>query len=186
MPRSESAAPVRPLALDAIYDEHFDFVWRSLHRLGVPTEAVDDAVQDVFLVVHRRLADFEQRSALRTWLFGIALRVAQEHARRRRKYGPTQEVGSELADQHAPDPLEQAVRSEAKELLYALLAELDVQKRTVFILADVEGMSLPEIAAGLGVNANTLASRLRAARKSFDAALVRHRARGAFPRSSNE
>jgi len=185
MPQSESAAPVR-LALEAVYDQHFDFVWRSLHRLGVPPEAVDDAVQDVFLVVHRRLAAFEQRSALRTWLFGIALRVAQEHARRRRKYGPTQEFGAELADQHAPDPLEQAARSEAKELLYALLAELDEQKRTVFILADIEGMSLPEIADGLGVNANTLASRLRAARKDFDAALVRHRARSAFPRSGNE
>jgi RNA polymerase sigma-70 factor (ECF subfamily) len=185
MAESGPAAPVS-LALDAVYDAHFDFVWRSLLRLGVPLEAVDDAVQDVFLVAHRRLSEFEQRSAIRTWLFGIALRVAQEHARRRRKHGAPREVDAELPDERAPDPLEQAARSEAKSLLYALLAQLDEQKRTAFILSEIEGMSVPEIAAGLGVNVNTLTSRLRAARKQFEAALARHRVKSTFPRRSDE
>lgn len=179
LPQSESATPAG-LVLAAIYDEHFDFLWRSLLRLGVSSETIDDAVQDVFLVVHRRLPEFEQRSAIRTWLFGIALRVAREHARRRRKHGAPREAAPELEDELAPNPLDQLVRSEAKDLLYALVAELDEQKRTVFVLAEIEGMSVPEIAAGLGENVNTLMSRLRAARKQFEAALARHRARAAF------
>ncbi|HEY3493589.1 MAG TPA: RNA polymerase sigma factor [Polyangiaceae bacterium] len=185
MPLSGSAAPAH-LELDAVYDAHFEFVWRSLLRLGVPPDAIDDAVQDVFLVVHRRLVEFEQRSALKTWLFGIALRVAREHARRRRRHGPPQEDGAEIEDEDAPDPLEQVVRSEARDLLYALIAELDEEKRTVFVLADIEGMSMREISDGLGVNANTLTSRLRAARKQFEAALARHRARGTTSGAANE
>ena len=185
MPLSGCAAPAH-LELGAVYDAHFEFVWRSLLRLGVPPDAIDDAVQDVFLVVHRRLVEFEQRSALKTWLFGIALRVAREHARRRRRHGPPQEDGAEIEDEDAPDPLEQVVRSEARDLLYALIAELDEEKRTVFVLADIEGMNMREISAGLGVNANTLTSRLRAARKQFEAALARHRARSTNSGAANE
>lgn len=169
------------LTLDAIYDEHFNFVWRSLHRLGVPADALDDALQEVFLAVHRRLADFEHRSTLRTWLFGIALRVARDHARKRQKHAGSRELDAEIEDENAASPLENAARSEARDLLYTLLAGLDEDKRAAFILAEIEGMSVPEIATGLGVNVNTLTSRLRAARSEFEAALARHRARSAFP-----
>ena len=179
MPQSRSAQPVS-LSLDAIYDEHFNFVWRSLHRLGVPPDGVDDALQEVFLAVHRRLADFEHRSTLRTWLFGIALRVARDHARKRQKHGALRELDPEIEDESAASPLENAARSEARDLLYSLLAELEEDKRAAFILADIEGMSVPEIATGLGVNVNTLTSRLRVARREFEAALARHRARSAF------
>src|SRR5687767_4756436 len=70
-----------PRTADEIYERYFDFVWRNVRRMGVPAEAVDDAVQDVFLVVHRRLAEFEGRSAMETWLFGILMRVARDHRR---------------------------------------------------------------------------------------------------------
>src|SRR5258708_23415591 len=76
-----------PAGVKEIYERYGDFVWRNLRRLGIGEEAADDALQDVFLVVHRRLADFESRSSVKTWLFGIVLRVAQTHlrtARRRR------------------------------------------------------------------------------------------------------
>ncbi len=63
----------------AVYEEYFDFVWRTLRRYGVPEAAMDDAIQDAFLVVHSRLPTFEGRSSLRTWIFGIARRVARDH-----------------------------------------------------------------------------------------------------------
>ena len=179
-PPALASQPAAKLELEAIYDEHLDFVWRSLHRLGVPPVALDDAAQEVFLVVHRKIADFEGRSSLRTWLFGIAMHVARDQARRARKHGPPLEVPPELPDENALDPLEQAERREQRDLLYALLAELDEDKRVVFILAEIEGMSAVEIAEGLGVNPNTVASRVRIARQKFEAALRRFRAREAF------
>ena len=183
-PPALASQPATDLALEAIYDEHLDFVWRSLHRLGVPPGALDDAVQDVFLVVHRKIADFERRSSLRTWLFGIAIHVARDHVRRARKHGPPLEVPPDLPDENALDPLEQAERREQRDLLYALLAELDEDKRAVFILAEIEGMTTVDIAEGLGVNANTVASRVRIARQKFEAALRRFRAREAFAKGA--
>lgn len=171
----QQGPPVDPL--EAIYDEHFDFVWRSLRRLGVPPSFLDDALQDVFLVVHRRLSDFEQRSTLKTWLFGICLRVAADYAKRARSRGRVDELAVELPDPQAPDPLEQAARGEAVQFLDAQLAALEPDKRAVFILAELEGMSCPEIAAAVGANVNTVMSRLKAARAKFEAALARHRAR---------
>src|SRR4051812_45143312 len=87
-PTGPQARP--PPSFDAIYEEHFDFVWRSVGRLGVDAAAVEDAAQDVFVIAHRRLAGFEGRSSVKTWLFGIALRVSRDHrrsARRKRSHG---------------------------------------------------------------------------------------------------
>lgn len=171
----QQEAPVD--SLEAIYDEYFDFVWRSLRRLGVHPGLLDDALQDVFVVVHRRLAEFERRSTLKTWLFGICLRVAADYQKRARLRGRADELGPELPDPDAPDPLEQAARGEAVQFLDAQLLALDPDKRAVFILAELEGMSCPEIAAAVGANVNTVMSRLKAARAKFEAALRRHQAR---------
>ncbi len=78
----------RTLDFEAIYDEHFDFVFRNVRRLGVPDAHVDDAVQEVFLVVHRRLAEFEGRSSVKTWIFGVLARVAADHRRSIRRKSP--------------------------------------------------------------------------------------------------
>ena len=69
----------------ALYEEHFDFVWRSARYLGEPDASLDDAVQDVFLVAYRRFQDFEARSSPRTWLFAITMRVISDHRRSRRR-----------------------------------------------------------------------------------------------------
>jgi RNA polymerase sigma-70 factor, ECF subfamily len=183
-PDAERAA-VAPadVEFDALYDEHFAFVWRTLRRLGVDPAAIDDAVQDVFVVVHRRLATFEGRSSLRTWLFGIVLRVARDQrrsARRKRSHGllpPGEPAETEAVADPAPTPLESAARSEALRLLHDILDELDDDKREVIVMADLELMTVPEIAEGLGVNANTVYSRLRAARAHVEQAMARHRAR---------
>src|SRR5689334_6067985 len=118
----EATGPVS-LSFDQIYDQSLDYVWRSLQSLGVRGHALDDAVQDVFLVVHRRLADFEGRSSVRTWVFGIAIRVARDHRRRDRRKGGLSPLDFEIAD-HAPGPDEEAAKSEALRELSAVLEEL--------------------------------------------------------------
>lgn len=171
------------LSFEAVYDAQADFVWRSLRRLGVAEAQADDALQDVFLVVHRRLDEFEGRSSLRTWLFGIALRVARDYRRTSERKGGAGAEGpvdpDTIADAEGARPDERAAQAERLRTLYALLDELDEDKRAVFILSELEQMSAPDIAEALSININTLYSRIRVARQSFEQALARHRARAA-------
>lgn len=160
----------------AVYEQYFDFVWRSCRRLGVPDRTVDDAVQDVFIVVHRRLCDFEGRSSLKSWIFGIARRVARDHRRRISRKERGEALPETLADSRQASPLESAQKSQALLLLHQLLDTLDDEKREVFLLAELEQMTVPEIASSIDVNVNTVYSRLRAARKAFEKAVKRHRA----------
>lgn len=164
----------------AIYAEFFRAIWRTLRRLGVPHAQLDDAVQDVFIVVHRRLPEFDGRS-LRGWLYAIAVRVASDHRRStaQRRMVPLPET---LLDPR-PDPAQARELEDSVRLLHELLGELDEPKRTVFVLGELEELSVPEIAAALAENQNTVAARLRTARQRFDEAYRRHcaRSRGRQP-----
>jgi RNA polymerase sigma-70 factor, ECF subfamily len=168
------------LTFEEIYESSFDFVWRNVRRLGVVEAAVDDVVQDVFLVVHRRLADFEGRSSIRTWIFAILFRVVSDWRRTQRRKGGLASL-DEIAehdgwqDEHATCPAGAAERAEAMRLLHALLDQLDDDKRTVFVLVELEQSTAPEIAEMLGIPVNTVYSRLRAARIEFERALARYR-----------
>jgi RNA polymerase sigma-70 factor (ECF subfamily) len=159
-----------------IYDAHFNFVYRSARRLGVHERSLDDATQDVFIVVHRRLADFEGRSGVKTWLYGITRRVAKDYRRRvgRKEQGmvPTDGLASATS---GPD--EDAAKSEAARVLQSILSTLDPAKREVFVLAEMEEMTAPEISEALSVNLNTIYSRLRNARADFEKAVSRHLAK---------
>ena len=173
----EQPAAGPPGDLAGIYEQHFDFVWRSARRLGVPDSAVDDIVQEVFIVVHRQLASFEGRSSMKTWLFGIlrnlVLRQRRSWVRRGREEALEEsevETGEAGAD-------ERLAESQARRVLHGLLAQLDDDKRAVFVLADLEQMSAPEIAEATGLKLNTVYSRLRLARAEMERALERHRAR---------
>jgi RNA polymerase sigma-70 factor (ECF subfamily) len=178
---SRSTPVVSVMTFEQVYEQSFDFVWRSARRLGVNEGSLDDVVQDVFVVVHRRLDDFAGRSSVRTWVFGILLRVVSDHRRslRRRAAGiPGDPIDpDELADQRPSGPHEKAARNEASRMLQQLLDELDEEKRAVLILAELEEMAAPEIAEALGVNLNTVYSRLRAARAAFEQAVSRMKAR---------
>ena len=165
-----------PLDFESVYHLYAAFVWRSLARLGVPSEQLADATQDVFLVVHRRLAAFEGRSSLKTWLFGIALRVARDVSRRARRR-PTEPLPPGLPAASTDSPYESALRSEAVGLLYRLLDQLTPEQRAVFVLVELEQTSIPEAAEAVGANVHTVTSRLRAARKQFEAAMRRHQMR---------
>lgn len=184
-----SAAPVQEAATSSepvpqfreIYDQHFDFVYRTCRRLGVHERSLDDSVQDVFLVVYRRMDDFEGRSSVKTWLYGIARRVAKDYRRRagRKERGMVPAEGL-ASDSAAPD--EDAARRQAARVLEEMLQSLDAKKREVFVLAEVEQMTAPEIADALGINLNTAYSRLRAARAEFEKAVARHLARAGATR----
>lgn len=179
----ESADAETPIAvtLGDIYKEHFAFVWRTLRRMGLPAASMDDAAQDVFLVVHRKLAGFQRRSSIKTWLFGIVARVAHDHRRSKRRKGDRlryEEPGAldGLPDQSTAGPLQRAEQSASIRLLEELLSEMAPEKREVFFLAELEQMTAPEIGEALGIRLTTVNSRLRAARIEFEEALTRHRA----------
>lgn len=159
-------AKARPEAsFTELYEDNFDFVWRSVRMLGVQLEAADDAAQDVFLVAHRRLADFEGRSSARTWLFAIALRVVADYRRSRRRKMRLLDRVMHTQPEPIRTPFDAAVGSERRDALLCALDALSDEQRAVFVLADIEEMSAPEIASTLEVNLNTVYSRLRSARK---------------------
>jgi RNA polymerase sigma-70 factor (ECF subfamily) len=157
-----------PLEFDAVYAEHFEFVWRNLRRLGVPESAMRDAAQEVFLVVYRRLGEFVPHGSLRSWLYSILRRVALAQKRQYRLQQPTEAQNSEpLVDESYPDPETDAIRGQSLRRLLELLNGLDDDKREALVSVDLEGMSVPEACVALEVNLNTLYSRLHAARRQM-------------------
>jgi|HubBroStandDraft_6_1064221.scaffolds.fasta_scaffold187270_2 RNA polymerase sigma-70 factor (ECF subfamily) len=173
-----------PPTFDAVYEESFDFVWRSVQRLGVKDANVDDVVQEVFVVVHQKLAEFAGRSSIKTWLTSIVLFAVRHHRRTWRRKDSHHAPGMERQLEDLPDParrgpLEAAETSDNVRLLVRLLGELDDEKREVFVLSHLEEMSAVEIAEVLGANLNTVYSRLRVAKEQFERAVERQRARDA-------
>ncbi len=161
-----------------LYDLHVDFVWRTLRRFGVPDAALDDAVQDVFIIAYHKLGEFEGRSSLKTWIFGIARRVARDH----RPSGPVVAVPTDrLEAVEGCASLEAtAEQLEISRLLEQMLARLPVDKREAFILVELEQMTIVEAAEALGQNPNTVYSRLRAARAELEQAVARLEAHSAW------
>ena len=157
--------PTPPLA--EVYRAHHAFVWRSLLRLGLPADRVEDAVHELFLVVARRLPEFAGRSSLRTWLFAIAVRVAQSF---RRDAGRERRHLERLSHEPRAGASDPYAQRDAAVVLYRLLARLSEQQRVVYILVELEGMTAPELAGELGVKLPTVYTRLRAARAAMDRA----------------
>jgi RNA polymerase sigma-70 factor (ECF subfamily) len=184
-----AAATVEPLtgALAQIYDTHFDFVWRNARRLGVPEASADDVAQDVFMIVQRRIADFDGRAPLQAWIFGILVRVARDHRRSFQRKG-ARCVSLEDEASHAafaaaqgPTPSELAERAQRVRLLDTLLDQLDDDKRMLLVLSVLEQWTLREIAELLGSNTNTVHSRLCAAKRAFEKVHSRWLDRGNTP-----
>lgn len=174
----DAGDPTDPSALTAIYRAHSTYVWRVLRHCGVPDADLDDAVQETFLVVFRRLPEFRGSASLRTWIYAVAVRVASTRRRsQRREAARREKAGAQMHGGSAVDPEDELARTEAAELVDRLLDELDPAKRTVFVLAEIEGVKVPEISKILGVNPRTVHSRLRLARERFGTALRRVRAR---------
>jgi RNA polymerase sigma-70 factor (ECF subfamily) len=175
-PPPSSAGAATEASWADLYEAHAAFVWRSLRRLGVDASSVDDATQDVFLVAFQRHAEFEGRSSYRTWLYGIAFHVAQRFARATAR-SAAEPFDEGLVDTTGLSPQEALARTQAVRRLYAVLEELEYDRRVVFVMTELEQMSAPEIAELTRAPLNTVYSRLRGARKDFDAALKRLQAK---------
>lgn len=167
-----------PLDFERVYEAEFDFVWRSLLLLGVAPSAVEDATQDVFSVVSRRLGSFEGRSSLRTWLFAILQRVASNQRRTMRRKQRQLEPLDEGAPSHLPTPQAQAETAESIDRVQRYCDTLAPDWRAVFVLALLEELPAPEVSQALGIPVNTVYSRVRqlreGLRRMLDEEEVRH------------
>jgi RNA polymerase sigma-70 factor (ECF subfamily) len=173
-----ATVPQRPspatVSFDDLYEEHFAFVWRSLRRLGVRPALLDDAAQDSFLVAYRRLSDFVSGTSAKAWLFAIARRVASDYRRTERRKGGGLSLVEEARASTAPSPLDDAMSTEASDIVLRFLDGLDEDRRAAFVLSELEQMTAPEIGAALEVNVSTIYSRVRSARQAFTTYVDEH------------
>jgi RNA polymerase sigma-70 factor (ECF subfamily) len=164
-------------SFERLYEEFFDFVYRNARRLGVPSSAADDVVQEVFVVLHRRLPDYDGRATPQSWIYGILANAVRDYRRAfRRKQAPlvSTEHDEELGPAAGPSPELRAQRGQDLALLLRLLDDLPEAQRELIVLADLEQMSVPEICECVGGNSNTVYSRLRVARENLKTKLARH------------
>jgi RNA polymerase sigma-70 factor (ECF subfamily) len=174
---SPGSAPAGPSVAE-VFREHAPFVWRALRRLGVREADVEDVAQEVFVVVCRKLGEFEGRSTLRTWLYGICVRTASDYRGRARMRHEV--VTEEPPEQTAPAAQHDALAMrQARALLDRILDGLDEDKRAVFVLYEIEQITMSEVAEAVGCPLQTAYSRLHAARREVEAAVKRVQQGGA-------
>jgi RNA polymerase sigma-70 factor (ECF subfamily) len=175
-----SASPVEPsgdaqrLSFRELYEKHFAFTWRTLRYLGVSDASLEDAAQDLWIVVHRRYADFEGRSDLNTWLFGIAINVERNRRRTEGRRGQLIELPPELRSESG-DPVLEHEGKDAWRLVQSFVESLDDTRRAVFVAALLEGLSAAETAEATGLDLTTVYNRIRALRRSFNLWAEQHR-----------
>lgn len=158
-PRAQAAE------LQAIYATQFDAVWHHLRRMGIAEADRDDLAQEVFLIVHRRLASYDRARPLRAWLIGITARVALHYWRSARRR-PSDDTTISDAERQSLSPTGDPDH-DSRLMLMAMLATLDPDRRTEFILHELEGFSVPEIAELTETGVNTVYSRLRRTREEL-------------------
>jgi RNA polymerase sigma-70 factor (ECF subfamily) len=158
------------------YERYFKYVWALVGRLGIPTSAVDDVVQEVFLILHRRRHEFRGDAHVRTWLHGIAVNVARRHREQARRREHLSVDDEPVAHDRSPE----SVASDHVQLqrLDRMLAELSDEQREVFVLSEIAELTAPEVAALLEIKLNTVYSRLRLARRHLERRIEEERTRG--------
>lgn len=155
-------------AFQAAYREEFPFVWRTVQRLGARDAEVEDHVHDVFAAALRRWSTFDRSRSLRLWLYGICFRVMLDH---RRKHSTSREEPSAEPPEVAAEtgPGDQVERAQGLSLARQLIDRMPLDRRAVFVAHELDGSSIPEVAEALGIPLNTAYSRLRLARRDFEA-----------------
>jgi RNA polymerase sigma-70 factor (ECF subfamily) len=165
-------------SFEQVYERFFEFVYRNARRLGVPPGAADDVVQEVFVVLHRRLAEYDGRATLQSWVYAILANTVRDYRRafRRRQalLVAVEQVDQLGAAASSALPERRAQLKQDMALLMRLLDELPEAQRELIVLADLEQMSVPEICECVGGNSNTVYSRLRVARENLKTRLARH------------
>jgi RNA polymerase sigma-70 factor, ECF subfamily len=156
-----------------VYDAYAPFMWRSLQRMGVPDGDLEDAMQEVFIVVHRKLDSYqEDKAKLSTWLFGIGVNIARRHRAKVRNW----HVGldPDLTRSEAPSQEAELQRKQESSLLQALLGRMRPEHSATFVMFELEGLSCTEIADLTGVPVGTVYSRLHKAREQFQLLAQKH------------
>jgi RNA polymerase sigma-70 factor (ECF subfamily) len=165
-------------SVEDVYRAHSEFVWVCLQRFGTRERDLDDALQEVFVVVHQRLATFRGEARITTWLYAICLRVAAAHRRRghvRRELAVDDLSEAAALDQSSPE--DDCALQQKQHILSRILDELDLEKRALLVMFEIDEIACDEIATILGVPLGTVYSRLHAARKAFEKAVSRYHAR---------
>ncbi|MBI5535793.1 MAG: sigma-70 family RNA polymerase sigma factor [Deltaproteobacteria bacterium] len=162
-------------AFRAIYEAEFSYVWHTLRRLGVRDRDLEDLTHDLFVTVYRRIEDYDVDRPVRPWLFGFAFRLASDYRRLARHQREVVDSDLEGMD---PVPLadQQMAAEQRRRVVQAALDTLELDRRAVFVMHDLDGCAMPEIARALSIPLNTAYSRLRLAREQFTAAVRRIRA----------
>jgi RNA polymerase sigma-70 factor, ECF subfamily len=160
-------ANARPTVAD-VFEAHIDYVWRVLRHMGVAPRDLEDVAQEVFVVVHRRLAEWEPRGDIRSWLYAIAAHAAKDHRRRawNRRVGPLEEQAEPHGSETTEDLDDRLDARRALERVHAALSALPEEQRMVFVLYELEGLSMEEITQGMQCPLKTTYSRLRLAREA--------------------
>lgn len=173
----EDGPPPTPADFSTLYEQHVSFVWANCRRLGVQPSQIDDAVQDVFLAVYRRLPEFRGEASFKTWLFHFVLRVAATY--RRSVKANQRRVDAQALEPAGPSGTPELVVEgrQATELMYRMLEQLSEERRELFVLVELEDVSVADAAKVLQLNLNTAHSRLRDARRDFEQAVAREEAR---------
>jgi RNA polymerase sigma-70 factor (ECF subfamily) len=180
---SEIAEALRPapvgagVSFHAVFEREHGYVWHSLRRLGVFERDLEDVTHDVFVVVHRKLGQYDASRPLRPWLFGVAARVASDYRRRASHRFEHPKLDVEAVDAQ-PSPEARLAASDAQKLVIAALQAVEEDRRAVLIAVEIDELPVTEVALALEIPLNTAYSRLRLARAEFGAAVARMRKRG--------
>ncbi len=167
-PAGQGACPLaEPQSAEEAYEQYFEIVWRNLRRLGIRESAVEDATQDVFLVVHRRWSEFERRSSVKTWVIGICLHVARQYWREKSRTAHEQEAIEDTfpSQQDAARDIEQL---QVVRRLMAVLDRLNESQRVILVLVELEELTVAEAAQAMDIPASTAYKRLRQAHRAFE------------------
>lgn len=165
--RKKKDVETAPLDFKTVYEQHFSFAWRSLRGLGVMESAIDDAAQDVFIVVHRKLDTVTEPEKIKSWIFSIVRRVASDHRRSLKRKGTAVEFDDNTTATEVPTPHQNAVSRQTLALVEQFMSKLDDERRAMFILYEIEQLSAAKIAEMLNVNMNTIYSRLKTIRNDL-------------------
>lgn len=161
-----------PLDFQHVYTQHAAFVWRTLRRLGVRPADLEDVCQEAFMVVHRRLSEFDGRAPVGAWIFGICMRLASDY--RKRAHIRRETAVAETPDQaRPPEQFEAVERTQARARLERILDALDEDKRAVFVLFEIEQWAMADVARAVGCPVQTAYARLYAARKQVQDSVAR-------------
>lgn len=165
-----------PASITTLVRTHADLVFRNLHRLGVSAADAPDLLQETFLVVHRRWSDYDRSQPIEAWLWGIALGLVRNHRRKTVHRALNERLArkEESLGASTQTPEDELKRARQRRDIEAAINALDPEKRAVFVMFEMEGLSGQAIAEALGVPVGTVHSRLFAARKELTLALAPH------------